>query len=282
MAFGFLGKKADKEINKVLLLPLDKIISNPNQPRKHFDQPALQELCRSIITSGLLQPVTVRRLENDTCELVAGERRVMAFRILGKTHIPAIVEEYTGDQAAVMALVENLQRKDLNYFEEAAGIAKLMQEQNLTQAQASQRIGKAQSTIANKLRLLKYPPELQERMLTADLTERHARALLRIPDELLEVVVQYVISNDLNVDQTERYINQLLGEKKESSKTRIFVVKDLRIFLNTINKAAELMRASGIPIDIAQTEDDDAIQYILKIPKAEAVKPGMPRAAKRF
>jgi len=265
---GILGKK-HKEIGKVVLLPLNHIVSNPNQPRKYFDTEAIQELSRSIAQNGLLQPVTVRRLPGDRYELIAGERRTMAFRSLGEEYIPGIVEEYTGGQSAVMALVENLQRKNLNYFEEAVGIATLMEELGLSQMQVSQKLGKAQSTVANKLRLLKYSPVLREKMLAASLTERHARALLKITDDqILENLVEHIIINQLNVEQTERYIENLSNERKRSKNTRIFVVKDMRIFQNTIHKAVDLMRESGIDVDMATAESEEFLEYTLKIPKS--------------
>jgi len=271
---GILGGKRNKEIGKVVLLPVEKIAPNPSQPRKHFDEDSLQELCRSIITNGLLQPVTVRKLEGDTYELVAGERRTMAFRSLGRDFIPGIVEECTEAQSAVMSLVENMQRKNLNYFEEAAGIARLMSEQNLTQAQVSARLGKAQSTVANKLRLLKYPQKTQEKLLHAGLTERHARTLLRIEDpEVLDAAVEHIVGNGFNVEQTESYVEHLLDKHKHALKTKIFVVKDMRIFMNTVGKAVDLMRASGIPVDMDKRENDCHVEFILKIPKSAVYNP---------
>lgn len=270
MALGLMTKR-NKEVARVVLLPLERIVSNPNQPRRYFDPEALQELCRSIIANGLLQPVTVRRIGEERYELIAGERRAMAFRAIGRDKIPAIIEAYSEEQSAVLALVENLQRKDLNFFEEAAGIARLMQELGLSQVQISQRLGKAQSTVANKLRLLKYSPALQRRMLEAGLTERHARAMLRLNDgQLQELVVEYVIANRLNVEQTEQYIEALLAQKAEKNRTRIFVVKDIRIFLNTISKAVDVMRASGVDVDMRKHEDDSFVEFNLRIPKLPA------------
>lgn len=272
MALSFMSKK-NREINKVVLLPLSEITSNPNQPRKHFDPDALQELSRSIIANGLLQPVTVRRLESGRYELIAGERRTLAFRSLGREHIPAIVEEYSDQQSAVLALIENLQRKDLNYFEEAVGIAQLMDLLELTQQQISVRLGKAQSTVANKLRLLRYPVPLQQTMLEAGLTERHARALLKI-EELpkLEAAIGHIVEKQLNVEQTEEYVQQLLLKKEIKTRTRLFVVKDLRMFQNSINKAVSMMSLAGIPVDSVKHETDDYIEYVIKVPKAAVYK----------
>lgn len=266
--------KRTKEVNRVVLIPLSEIVSNPYQPRKHFDEEALHELSRSIIANGLLQPISVRRLPNEQYELVAGERRTLAFRLLGRESIPAIVEGYSDQQSAVLALIENLQRKDLNYFEEAAGIARLMEQLNLTQQQVSMRLGKAQSTVANKLRLLRYPQELQDRMLQAGLTERHARALLKITDvAALQPAVEHIIEQSLNVEQTEAYIEKLLDAGKEQKRTRLFIVKDMRMFQNSINKACSMMNLAGIPVEQKKKETDDYIEYHIKVPKSLVYQP---------
>lgn len=272
MAFGTLLGKRNKEINKVVLIPLNQIICNPYQPRQHFDQEALQELSKSIIANGLLQPVTVRKLEDEKYELIAGERRTLAFRAIGKEHIPAIVEEFSDQQSAVLALIENLQRKDLNYFEEANGIAKLMQQLHLSQQQISSRLGKAQSTVANKLRLLRYSSELQQEMLVAGLTERHARALLKLSDDKIQPAVQYIKDKELNVEETEEYVEQLLLKKELKTRTRLFVVKDMRMFQNSINKAISLMSLAGIAIDSQKKESEEYIEYHIKIPKNAVYK----------
>ena len=185
-------------------MPVKEISPNPNQPRTYFDPVALEELCQSILANGLLQPITVRLRENGRYELVAGERRWLAFQRLGRSHIPAIVEEYTDQQSSMLALIENLQRRDLNFFEEAAAIDRLMRELNLTQQQISMKIGKAQSTVANKLRLLRYPTSIREMILKAGLTERHARRS-SLPDFADSKHIQYIIKHQLNVEQTERY-----------------------------------------------------------------------------
>lgn len=271
MAIALLGRR-NKEVNKVVLLPLEEIQGNPHQPRKYFEAEALQELSRSIIANGLLQPITVRKVGNGY-ELIAGERRTMAFRSLGRKFIPAIVEDYSDQQSAVLALIENLQRKDLNYFEEALGIARLMEQLNLTQQQVSVRIGKAQSTVANKLRLLRYSPQLQQTMMEAGLTERHARALLKIKeDDKLQSAVAHIIEKSFNVEQTEEYIEKLMMEKEHKIRTRLFVVKDVRIFQNSINKAVTMMNLAGIPASSVKTETDEFVEYTIQIPKSLAYK----------
>lgn len=284
MQIGLLSKR-NREVNKVVLIPLREICPNPSQPRRFFDPESLLDLSRSIVVNGLLQPITVRKLPDGGYELIAGERRTQAFRYLGKDFIPAIVEEYTDKQSAVLALIENLQRQDLNFFEEAVGIARLMEQQELTQQQVSMMLGKAQSTVANKLRLLRYPVSLQSRILEAGLTERHARAMLRIPnDRLLEQAVDLVIQRQYNVGQTEKYVEQLLEHSQNKETTRLFVVKDVRIFENSIQKAISAMRFAGIHIENKKREQDGYIEYTIKIPRDEVYRstslPGKQTGAK--
>lgn len=259
MAIGF-GKK-NKEINKVVLIPISQIKKSPSQPRVYFDPEALGELAQSIAANGLLQPVTVRKIGPECYELIAGERRTMAYRNLGYESVPAIVEEYSNEQSIVLTLIENLQRKDLNYFEEANGIARLMRELNLSQQQISQKLGKAQSTIANKLRLLKYSPDIQRRMLEASLTERHARALLKLTDEEQQRDAITAIERDrLNVEQTEQMINDTFKQTPPKQATKIFIIKDMRMFLNSIQKAISTMNQAGIPVDTSKTENEKFVE----------------------
>lgn len=267
-----IHRRSDKEINKVVLLPVADIVSNRSQPRRCFDEDSIRELSHSILANGLLQPVTVRRLFNGQYELIAGERRLRAFRQLGRENIPVIIEDYTDEQSAVFALIENIQRRDLNYFEEAMGINRLMKELDLTQLQVSQKLGKAQSTVANKLRLLKYPRELQEKMLAGNLTERHARALLNLPDIGDTEAIDYVISNSLNVEQTEKYVARLLEERSRPKSMKTIIIKDMRIFLNSINKAVKMMQSAGIDTSFQKKEQEDCIEVLIKIPKASVYR----------
>jgi len=264
-----LLQRRDKEVNKVVLLPVKEIVPNRNQPRKYFDQESIRELAGSIVTNGLLQPITVRRLSRDQggYELIAGERRLIAFRGLEKEKIPAIIEEYTDQQSAVFALIENLQRRDLHFFEEAEGIERLMRELGLTQLQVSQQLGKAQSTVANKLRLLKYPQDIRERMRAGALTERHARALLNLPDRTDTKAIDYVIKSKLNVEQTEKYVQRLLEEQNRPKSTKTIVIKDMRIFLNSINKAVKMMQSAGINVSQQKNELQEHVEVTIKIPK---------------
>ncbi len=265
-----------KTISRVLLLNIREISSNPYQPRSQFEPRALQELADSISQNGLLQPVTVREWENGY-QLIAGERRLMACKMLGMEQIPAIVNRVDDEKSAVFALIENLQRKDLNYFEEAQGIQTLMQTSGMSQQEVAKKLGKAQSTVANKLRLLFFGEDLRQKMLDNGLTERHARALLRLPNErLVNEAIQYIVAERLNVGESESYIESLLTAvpEKPPSKpaTRLFVVKDLRIFMNTITKAVSTMRLAGIEGDTSKEEDEEYIHYLVKIPKKSAYR----------
>ena len=265
-----------KTISRVLLLNIREISSNPYQPRSQFEPRALQELADSISQNGLLQPVTVREWENGY-QLIAGERRLMACKMLGMEQIPAIVNRVDDEKSAVFALIENLQRKDLNYFEEAQGIQTLMQTSGMSQQEVANKLGKAQSTVANKLRLLFFGEDLRQKMLDNGLTERHARALLRLPNErLVNEAIQYIVAERLNVGESESYIESLLTAvpEKPPSKpaTRLFVVKDLRIFMNTITKAVSTMRLAGIEVDTSKEEDEEYIHYLVKIPKKSAYR----------
>ncbi len=263
-----------RTVNRVVLLDTEKISPSPYQPRRQFEQKALQELADSIAQSGLLQPITVREVSSGY-ELIAGERRLMACKMLHMEQIPAIVERYDDEKSAVFSLIENLQRRDLNYFEEAAGIHQLMEHYHMTQQQVAQRLGKAQSTIANKLRLLSFSEPMRRRMLDAGLTERHARALLKLSDEMMiQQALEYIVRGRLNVGESERYIDQIAQPEApgKPKPTRLFVVKDLRIFMNTISRAISTMKLAGIEVDTRKTEDDEYIHYTLKIPKKSAYK----------
>lgn len=268
-----------REVNQVLLLDIASIEANPYQPRRQFEPRALKELAQSISENGLLQPVTVRQTGEQSFQLISGERRLMACRILEMERIPAIIEEVDDEKSAIFALIENLQRSDLNYFEQAEGMQRLIECAGLTQEQLARKLGKAQPTIANKLRLLGFSRELRMKMIDGGLTERHARALLRLPDEQsVEEAIQCVVENRMNVGDTEKYVESILNpirtiessdgmKDKQCAKTRVFVIKDMRIFMNTISRAVSTMKLAGIHVDTVQEENDEFISYIMKIPK---------------
>lgn len=256
-----------KRGQRVQEIPLAEISPNPSQPRRYFDPEALAALADSIKENGLLSPVLLRKTKGGY-EIIAGERRVQAFRLLGETKIPALIEQADAERMAVLALVENLQRAELHFFEEAHAIAKLMNTLGLTQQEMAQRLGISQSAVANKLRLQKLPLPIMGKIIEGNLTERHARALLPLCDspELLEHLCQRVIERHLNVTQTEEWVERVRQTKKKQTK-RVIVLKDLRIFGATIERAVSLMREAGIPAESATEETEETITYHIVIAK---------------
>ena len=211
-------KKTDEK--KITMIPIDLIRPNPYQPRRKFDQSSLDELCQSIQQYGVIQPINVRKISNTHYELVAGERRLRATAMTGKKEIPAIIIDIGEDDSAMMALIENLQREDLGYMEEAEGYRNLIKEHGLTQEELAQKIGKSQSTIANKIRLLRLSPMVKKMLSDNGLTERHARALLKIDDEQLQLkILQKVCDRGLNVRKTEELVQRALDKYNNTAKT---------------------------------------------------------------
>ncbi len=256
-------------------LEIDKVATNPFQPRKHFDEMQLDDLARSIREYGVIQPIIVRPAENGY-ELVAGERRLRASQKIGLQSIPAIVRDLNDRDMAELALIENLQRENLNYFEEAEGYRRLIQEFNLTQEDVAKRVGKSQSTIANKLRLLKLSAEVIENIIPEIITERHSRALLKLPTpELQLAVLKEIYEKELNVRETDLFVEQLLNEEKQKgdkqSKTQgkkiIRIFKDLRIYVNTIKQAVSAIEGAGLHVDLTETYREDYIEIVIKIPR---------------
>lgn len=261
------NKQQTENLNQIRNLPIAQVQPNPMQPRKYFSQEELASLAASIRENGLLQPITVRAMEGHY-ELVAGERRLRASKLAGLTVIPAIVLRMDDNQSAILSLVENIQRADLNFVEEALAIKRLMAQYSYTQEDVARLLGKNQSTVANKLRILRLPHDVLRYLSEHHLTERHARALLKLEgEELIRETAQSIVKYDWNVAQTEKYIEDLLTRKPKSAHSNILVVKDIRLFLNTINKALGKMKASGIPATAVSMENGDYIEYTIKIPK---------------
>ena len=253
---------------QVLQIPLSKIVPNPYQPRKEFESEALSELADSIRQYGVLQPLLVAPGKGDTYILIAGERRLRASTMAGLGTVPVIVSEYTTQQIAEIALIENLQRKDLHYLEEAEGYERLVNTFHLTQESMAIRVGKKQSTIANKLRLLRLPSSVRKKLHDSDLTERHARVLLKLENEdLQKAVLQKVLKGHLNVRQTEALVEKTLKEagKLNQKKPRFVVVNDVRIYLNSIKEIMETVKTSGIPSSMEQEMDGDDVVVTLRI-----------------
>ena len=257
-----------KDKLKLVKLPVSRILPNPAQPRKDFDQAALESLAQSIKENGLLQPVTVRR-ENGGYTLIAGERRLRACKLAGLKEIPAIVTECAPEDSAVLALLENLQRKDLQMFEQANALVNLLREWHITQEEAAKRLGISQSYLANKLRLLKLSPEEQSEILEYKLTERHARALLRLEEpELQRTAARHVVEQGLTVARTEEYVETLLHPAdKPARKKPTFVIKDVRLFLNTVTRGLSMMKSAGVQANCKRQETEDSILLTITIPK---------------
>lgn len=261
----------EKTVAKVIEIDMDRIYTNPNQPRRRFDEKELSDLASSIKCNGLIQPIIVRRLDIGY-ELIAGERRLRAAKLCGMNEIACIVVDTTERGSAMMSLVENMQRKDLNFFEEAEAINQMVKTFGLTQEDVAARLGKSQSSIANKLRLLKL--SLTERKLIVEygLTERHARALLKIDsNELRLSVIGEIFDKKLNVDNTERLIDSVLKKDKEMRRIAKCrgAFKDVRIFVNTINHAIEVMQAAGIKAEVKRTKEKEYTEYVVRIPNSE-------------
>ena len=263
---GFLTRKGLYDSGRVLFLPVEDIAPNPGQPRTQFSQPELEELAGSIRALGLLQPLTVRRGEHGW-ELVAGERRLRAAKLAGLQQVPCLSVQADGQTSSLFALVENLQRRDLDFLEEAFALDKLIRTYHLSQEEAARRIGKSQSAVANKLRLLKLPPEALYLLRESGLTERHARALLRLEgDEARLSALRHVAANHLTVTKTEAYVESLLSPKPQKRKPT-YLIKDVRFFLNTVTRGLSLMKGAGIDAQCGRQETADAILLTIRIPK---------------
>ena len=259
----------------IIYLRIDDIAPSPVQPRKRFDDEALLELSESIRNYGILNPLTVR-LRNGRYELVAGERRLRAAKLAGLREVPCILLDVNMEDASLIALVENLQRRDLDFLEEAAGISQLIRMFGMSQEEAARRIGKSQSAVANKLRLLKLPQDVLDGLRENGLTERHGRALLRLtgPGTQREALA-YIVDNGLTVAATDAYIDALLSEPapepepvpEKPEPRRTFVLKDVRVFLNTLSRSIDLMKQGGIDAGLQRRETDDSLSLTMSIPK---------------
>ncbi len=258
---------------KLTRLPVIKIMPNPSQPRKIFQEDELRSLAQSITENGLLQPVTVRK-ENGVFYLIAGERRLRACKLAGLKEIPAIISDCEPEDSAVLALLENVQRRDLHMFEQANAIVNLLREWQITQEEAARRLGMSQSYLANKVRLLKLSSDEQSEIIKHKLSERHARALLRIDNiELRQKVLQTVITRGLNVANTEELIADSLKPRGPIRKgRRTFVAKDIRLFINTIDHAVDAMKTAGIQAQTEKKETEEYIECVVRIPKQNRVQ----------
>lgn len=263
---GFLSKKGIYDTGRVLFLPVGAILPNPNQPRTQFSQPELEELARSIQALGLLQPLTVRRRDG-AWELVSGERRLRAAKLAGLNEVPCLSIQADSQSSSLLALVENLQRRDLDFWEEALALRRLLDTYHLSQDEAARRLGKSQSAVANKLRLLKLPTDVLSMLRDAGCSERHARALLRLENpEQQGQLARRVVEQGLTVAQTEAAVDALLAARP-SRRRPTFIVKDVRLFLNTITHSLDLMRSAGVNAQCLREDTDSEILLTIHIPR---------------
>lgn len=265
---GFLNFTKEKLVNRVLEIEIADIVPNPHQPRSDFSDYDITTLAESIAQNGILQPISVRK-RGSKYELIAGERRLRAAKLCGFSVVPCIIHEVSDRHSAILALVENIQRQDLSFFDEALAIEKLISLYGMTQEDAASKLGRAQSTVANKLRLLRLTERERELITRYELTERHARSLLRLgsADDRL-YILDKIIKNNLNVERSERLIDEFIGSQRDkvSYKKRSIVFQNVKMFVNTITKAVETMQAAGISADSRKIQNEDYIEYRVRIP----------------
>lgn len=267
-----LTRKSEFLSSRVQYLPLDAIRPNPRQPRRRFDREGLEELARSIEEYGILQPVTVRRCSGGY-ELVAGERRLRAAAMAGLRQVPCLIARVDEAESGLLALIENVQRRDLDCFEEAEAIAALIARYGFSQQEAAARLGRSQSAVANKLRLLQLPRQQRQAIVSAGLTERHARALLRLGDEAeRQQALDTVVARGLNVARTEALVEDMLTERRAAPPRQRphYIIKDVRLFLNSVQRSVEVMRQGGIDAQLGRRDTEEAIVVTVSIPRAPA------------
>lgn len=255
---------------EVQRIATEKLLPNPYQPRKQFKSEDLLSLAESIKENGILQPLLARRINNsDYYEIIAGERRLRAAILANLATVPCLIVDCDYEESAVYSIIENIQRSDLSFFEEAQAISQMQNHFGMTQEQIAKRLGKSQSALSNKLRLLKLPSDVRYFIEKEGLTERHARALLKLESEKqMWTVLNLIKDKGWNVQQTEEYINSVTNKAVKPHKNNIVkIFKDVRIFVNTVNKAINTMKEAGIPAESNKTETDDYIEFFVRIPK---------------
>lgn len=256
----------------VVQLKVDEIVPNEFQPRTQFDDEKIKELAQTLQTHGMIQPIVVRKKNEKLYEVIAGERRLRAAKLLGWETISAIVRNLTDTETASVALIENIQREELSVIEEAQAYAQLIKMHSLTQEALAQRLGKSQSTIANRLRLLTLPDEIKQALIDRVITERHARALVKLKDENLQLkFFQKIVDQQLNVRETDEMIKQFLekseDEEKKKKRKPKFVSKDIRIATNTIRRSLKMIEDTGIKVESEEEDFDDYYQITIRVKK---------------
>ncbi|MCH5204265.1 MAG: ParB/RepB/Spo0J family partition protein [Oscillospiraceae bacterium] len=264
-----LFKQKEKIAGQVIMADVGMVIPNKSQPRKEFNDDALRSLSQSIKENGILQPIIVRR-RGAIYEIISGERRFRAAKLAGMTEVPCIIKNVGEEESAVLALIENIQRKDLSYFEEAIAIEKLLNVYGLTQEQAAVRLGKAQSTIANKIRLLRFTEGERRLLLTGGLSERQARALIRIDDDLSRSrAIETVVSKRLSIEQTEELVNLILSEtpqKRRRKSAKVICSVPARLYLNSLNALIKRIRDDKVPCELSESKSENFYEYTLRFP----------------
>lgn len=258
-----------RKIEQVIQIPTEKLLPNPYQPRKQFKSTEMLSLADSIKENGVIQPLLCRRINNsDYFEVIAGERRLRASILANLQTVPCVIVDCEYKVSAIYSILENIQRSDLDFFEEAQAISQLVNHFGMTQEQIGKKLGKSQSSLSNKLRLLKLPVDVRYFIEKEGLTERHARALLRLENEKqMWTCLKVVTEKHLNVEQTEAYIDQITNKQPKARHNVIKVFKDVRIFVNTVNKAIKTMQEAGIDATSDKTETDEYIEFRVRIPK---------------
>jgi ParB family chromosome partitioning protein len=271
MNLTLIKQKPQTESNCIVSISITAIIPNPSQPRRHFESQELTAMAKSISRIGIIQPLIVRETV-DGYELISGERRLRAAKLAGLKFVPCIVNDVSDCSSAIIALVENLQRQDLNFFEQAEGFRLLIKKYGMTQQETAIQLGITQPTVANKLRLLKLSPEHRNTIINFGLTERHARTLLRVDESCRSEVLDVICDKHLSADAAERYVDALIKHEKlkDSYKKRSAVLTDVRLFFNTVEKALNVMRLAGVDAKSEKKQEEGYIEYVIKIPDKKA------------
>ena len=263
------------ESTRVTMLSPDVISPNPDQPRRYFDPDGLYELAESIRVHGILQPLSVRRKGGGRYELIAGERRLRAAMICGLEQVPCLVLEVSRESSCLLSLIENLQRRDLDFWEEAKALERLTTVYGLSQEEAATKVGKSQSAVANKLRLLRLPKEVLALLRKHGFTERHARALLRLPTpEAQAAGADLLVKEGWTVARTEKYVEEVLRNQTKGKKTRPpLLIRDVRFFLNSLDHSLAVMRSAGVAAQCQRKEEGEDLLLTIRIPKAKGQSP---------
>ncbi len=265
-----------KSTAEIYNIPQAMIVPNPNQPRKRFDYDELENLAQSIRENGILQPITVRKREDKKYELVSGERRLRAARLVGMVKIPSIVINIDDKNSAMFSIIENLRRQSFNYLEVAEAIEKLVGEYAMSREEVALKLGLAPSTVSNKLRILRLPEEMRFELARSGLTESHAKALLMLEDDNQRArALSIIVDRHLNVAESERMINQMIN-RNNRSRNPLRGIRDVRLFINTLNHAVDTIRRAGVEADAARSETEEYIEYVVRIPKSEQLRIALP------